>query len=130
MTPSSAGHQFDFLARLARRDDIQMYTKIASEPDADDYFVRLTQPPLGGDPEVLPAREPGGRWVVRADRGQNKLYLNLSCLDLEATDDPEVREVILDVGAAVLFHNRGQVDAPDEALTLSAISTSRRPVKP
>lgn len=79
---------------------------------------------------MLLAREPGGRWVVRADRGQNKLYLNLSYLNLEATDDPEVREVILDVGAAVLFHNRGQVDAPDLALTLAAIFMSRRPLKP
>lgn len=74
-------------------------------------------------------REPHGRWAVRADREENRLYLNLSVLDLEDTDDPAVRDVILDVGASVLFHLRAHVGAPDEALTASALAASDRPLK-
>lgn len=106
-----------------------MYAGMAAAPDADALFVRLSQPPPGGDPELVLAREPQGRWVVRANREENRLYLNLSVLDLEDTDDASVRDVILDVGASVLFHFRAHVGAPDEALTTSALAASDRPLK-
>lgn len=130
MTLSSSPHHLDFIAHMIRRDDMQMFVKIAAEPGTDDVFKRLSQPAPGGDPEIVLAREPQGRWLVRADREQNKLFLNLSVLDLEATDDPLVRDVILDVGASVLCHFRGHVGAPDEALTMQAVMASDRPLKP
>ena len=129
MTASSGPPQLDFVAHLLARDGMQMYVSMAAQPDADGLFVRVSQPPAGGDPEVVLVREPQRRWVVRADREENRLYLNLSVLDLEDTDDPAVRDVILDVGASVLFHLRVHVGAPDEALAAPALAASDRPLK-
>ncbi len=125
-TPTAA----DFAAHLAQRPGTAMLARLASRADADAGLARMARPPAGGDPEVLLVREPGGRWLVRVDREQHTVALNISVLDLEATDQAELRGLILEVGVCVLLQLRAYPDAFDEALPGVVIMASGRPVKP
>ncbi len=73
-TPTAA----DFAAHLAQRPGTEMLAELASRAGADEGLARMAHPPAGGDPEVALVVEPGGRWLVRVDREQHTVALNIS----------------------------------------------------